>query len=57
MFTKKQIYKNVWEEDYAFDDNNIMVHIRRLRKKIEFKPDSPSFIKTVWGVGYKFGGE
>ncbi len=57
VFTKKQIYRNVWEEDYAFDDNNIMVHIRRLRKKIELKPDSPSFIKTVWGVGYKFGGE
>ncbi|WP_315166867.1 response regulator transcription factor [Metaclostridioides mangenotii] len=57
VFTKKQIYRNVWEEDYAFDDNNIMVHIRRLRKKIEHKPDAPEFIKTVWGVGYKFGGE
>ncbi|WP_024621330.1 response regulator transcription factor [Metaclostridioides mangenotii] len=57
VFTKKQIYRNVWEEDYAFDDNNIMVHIRRLRKKIEYKPDAPEFIKTVWGVGYKFGGE
>jgi DNA-binding response OmpR family regulator len=57
VFTKKQIYRNVWEEDYAFDDNNIMVHIRRLRKKIEHKPDAPKFIKTVWGVGYKFGGE
>jgi DNA-binding response OmpR family regulator len=57
VFTKKQIYRNVWEEDYAFDDNNIMVHIRRLRKKIEHKPDAPKFIKTVWGIGYKFGGE
>lgn len=57
VFTKKQIYKNVWEDEYAFDDNNIMVHIRRLRKKIELNPDQPAFIITVWGVGYKFGGE
>lgn len=58
VFTKKQIYKNVWEDEYAFDDNNIMVHIRRLRKKIEPNPDQPVFIQTVWGVGYKFeGGE
>lgn len=56
VFTKKQIYKNVWEDEYAFDDNNIMVHIRRLRKKIEPKPNEPVFVETVWGVGYKFGG-
>lgn len=57
VFTKKQIYRNVWNEEYTFDDNNIMVHIRRLRKKIEPNTDSPVFIQTVWGVGYKFGGE
>ncbi len=57
VFTKKQIYKSVWEDEYAFDDNNIMVHIRRLRKKIELNPEEPVFIQTVWGVGYKFGGE
>lgn len=56
VFTKKQIYNQVWNEEYAFDDNNIMVHIRRLRKKIEPSPDSPKYILTVWGVGYKFGG-
>lgn len=56
VFTKKQIYHAVWEEDYAFDDNNIMVHIRRLRKKIEEFPEEPKYIQTVWGVGYKFGG-
>lgn len=56
VFTKKQIYRAVWEEEYAFDDNNIMVHIRRLRKKIEDNPDDPKYIVTVWGVGYKFGG-
>jgi DNA-binding response OmpR family regulator len=57
VFTKKQIYRAVWEDEYAFDDNNIMVHIRRLRKKIEPDPENPSFILTVWGVGYKFGGD
>jgi len=56
VFTKQQIYKSVWDEDYAFDDNNIMVHIRRLRKKIENDAENPKYIKTVWGVGYKFEG-
>lgn len=55
VFTKKQIYNQVWQEEYAFDDNNIMVHIRRLRKKIEPDLEHPSYIQTVWGVGYKFG--
>ncbi|WP_207655791.1 response regulator transcription factor [Vallitalea okinawensis] len=57
VFTKKQIYRSVWEDDYAFDDNNIMVHIRRLRKKIEPNPEAPIYILTVWGVGYKFSGD
>ncbi len=57
VFTKKQIYRAVWEDEYAFDDNNIMVHIRRLRKKIEPNPEQPVLVQTVWGVGYKFGGE
>lgn len=56
VFTKKQIYHAVWNDEYTFDDNNIMVHIRRLRKKIEDNPDTPKYILTVWGVGYKFGG-
>ena len=56
VFTKKQIYRAVWKDEYAFDDNNIMVHIRRLRKKVEPNPKQPQFIKTVWGVGYKFDG-
>lgn len=57
VFTKRQIYQAVWDEEYTFDDNNIMVHIRRLRKKIEDNPDSPEYILTVWGVGYKFSDE
>lgn len=56
VFTKKQIYHAVWKEEYAFDDNNIMVHIRRLREKIEDDPENPGYLLTVWGVGYKLGG-
>lgn len=56
VFTKKQIYRNVWNEEYAYDDNNIMVHIRRLRKKIEPDPQNPIYILTQWGMGYKFSG-
>ncbi|ALC83544.1 MULTISPECIES: response regulator transcription factor [Bacillus] len=56
IFTKKQIYKHVWQNEYAYDDNNIMVHIRRLRKKIEPDPANPIYILTAWGMGYKFNG-
>lgn len=54
IFTKKQIYQQVWHETYAYDDNNIMVHIRRLRKKVEPDPERPRYIKTAWGMGYTF---
>ena len=57
VFTKRQIYQAVWKDVYAYDDNNIMVHIRRLRKKIEDHPQHTKYILTVWGVGYKLGGE
>ena len=57
VFTKRQIYQAVRKDAYAYDDNNIMVHIRRLRKKIEDHPEHPKYILTVWGVGYKLGGE
>ncbi|MEA4973756.1 MAG: response regulator transcription factor [Candidatus Metalachnospira sp.] len=57
VFTKKQIYRAVWDDEYASDDNNIMVHIRRIRKKIEPDSENPIYIKTIWGVGYKFGGD
>lgn len=57
IFTKKQIYRNVWQDEYAYDDNNVMVHIRRLRKKIEPDPQKPIYILTAWGMGYKFNGE
>lgn len=54
VFTKEQIYKAVWSEDYLLDDSNIMAFIRKLRKKIEPNPDEPQYILTIWGIGYKF---
>ena len=57
VFTKKQIYSQVWEEEYAFDDSNIMSFISKLMKKIEPDPDHPFYILTVRGVGYRFNKE
>ncbi len=53
VFSKGQIFENVWGEEYLCDDNTVMVHISRLRTKIEDDPDNPAVIKTVWGLGYK----
>lgn len=57
VFTKTQLFRNVWDSNYIEDDNTVMVHIRKLRKKIEIDPSNPKFIQTVWGIGYKFVGE
>ncbi|MCD8365942.1 MAG: winged helix-turn-helix domain-containing protein [Clostridiales bacterium] len=54
VFTKEQIYHAVWDGEYLMDDSNIMAFIRKLRKKIETHPDSPEYILTIWGIGYKF---
>ncbi|QBJ66229.1 DNA-binding response regulator [Bacillus anthracis] len=57
VFTKTQLFRNVWDNNYIEDDNTVMVHIRKLRKKIEVDPSNPKFIQTIWGIGYKFVGE
>lgn len=57
ILTKQQIYEEVWQEQYAYDDNNIMGYISKLRKSIEPDPNSPSYIQTVKGVGYRFSRE
>lgn len=55
VFTKAQIFNNVWKNEYVNDDNTVMVHIKRLRNKIEDNPNDPKYIITVWGIGYKLG--
>ncbi len=54
VFTKEQLYENVWGYDHIFDASNLSSFIRKLRLKIEPVPDKPRYIITVWGVGYKF---
>lgn len=53
VYTKKQLYKLVWEDTYLYDDNTVMVHISRLRAKIEENPKEPEYLLTVRGIGYK----
>jgi DNA-binding response OmpR family regulator len=54
-FSKQQMYRTIWGEEYYFNDNVINVHIRRLREKIEDEPSSPKIVMTMWGFGYKLG--
>ncbi len=54
VFTKKQLYREVWDEDIYYDENTIMVHMSHIRNKIESDPKNPEYIKTIRGIGYKF---
>lgn len=54
VFTKKQLYRAIWDEDFYYDDNTIMVHMSHIRSKIEKDPKNPEYIKTIRGIGYKF---
>lgn len=56
VFTKEQIYRQVWNE-HVVDDNTIMVYIKRIREKIEDDGSKPIYIKTVRGIGYIFNGK
>ncbi|WP_426348450.1 response regulator transcription factor [Alloiococcus sp. CFN-8] len=53
VFSIENIYQSVWKESFIQSDNTVMVHIRKIREKIEKDPRKPRYIKTVWGVGYK----
>lgn len=53
IISKETLFGQVWGEDFFGSDNTVMVHIRRLREKIEVDPSKPSFILTVKGLGYK----
>ncbi len=54
VFSKSQLLDAVWGYEVYGDENTIAVYINRLRDKIEENPSQPVYIKTVWGVGYKF---
>ena len=52
VYTREQIYRQVWGEEYMGDDNTVNVHISNLRAKLA-KVSDTEFIKTVWGIGFK----
>ncbi len=57
IFSAQNLYESVWEEPYFYSCNGtVMVHIRKLRVKIEKDPQDPKLIATVWGKGYRFEG-
>ena len=54
IFPAEEIYRRVWDGEAAYAcENTVMVHIRRIREKIELNPKEPDYIKVVWGIGYK----
>lgn len=57
VLTREQLFENVWGYNEYGDLNTVTVHIKKIREKIENNPSSPQYIKTVWGVGYRFDGD
>ena len=53
IFPAEEIYRRVWNEEAYAAENTVMVHIRRIREKIEYNPKEPEYLKVVWGIGYK----
>lgn len=53
VFPAEELYRRVWHEDSFACENTVMVHIRRIREKIELNPKEPDYLKVVWGIGYK----
>ena len=56
VFSTRQIYETVWQENPYGSENAVAVHIRHLREKVEITPSEPRYIKVVWGRGYKMEG-
>jgi DNA-binding response OmpR family regulator len=56
VFSRNQLLNQLWDMDFYGDTTTVTVHIRRLREKVEENPSQPRYIRTVWGIGYKFGG-
>ena len=54
VFTAEEIYSHVWNNEAFSVENTVMVHISRIRDKIEMNPKKPEYLKVVWGIGYVF---
>lgn len=57
VFSKKQLFEEIWGCDYVDDSATVTVHINRIREKIEDNPQSPKIIETIWGAGYRLNNE
>ena len=57
VISSEELFEKVWKEKYLDSNNTVMVHIRRIREKLNEDTKHPKFIKTVWGVGYKIENE
>jgi len=53
IFSKRELYERVWGEDVFSEDNTVMVHIHRIRERIERDPSRPEYLVNVRGIGYK----
>ena len=56
VFSPREIYQRVWQDEPYGAESTVAVHIRHLREKVEINPAEPRYIKAVWGQGYKFAG-
>lgn len=54
VFSAEEIYERVWNSDAYAVENTVMVHISRIREKLELNPKKPEYLKVVWGIGYTF---
>lgn len=54
VFTKDELFKNIWDMESIGDIATVTVHIKKIREKIEFDTTQPQYIETIWGVGYRF---
>ena len=54
VYSKDELFEQVWGLEAFGDGDTVVVHVRRLREKIEPDPQNPQYVETVWGVGYRF---
>ena len=54
VFTKEELFREIWDMDSIGDIATVTVHIKKIREKIEYDTANPQYIETIWGVGYRF---
>ena len=54
VFTKEELFKEIWDMESVGDIATVTVHIKKIREKVEFDTAKPQYIETIWGVGYRF---